>query len=173
MHAIKSAVIGFFSICVRQRRERSARMAERTGIDFVSAPFTRVARRGCRAMPADVRRRSRARATRTRFAARSLPRRGELLEFAIHRAPRSLHRVESRRQPSERRDQPSHPHARPVRDGSIHIHFRIGDTNQSLCVHKAPPWGHPTGDPPLPEPALPRRGKRNCHALKLKCTLNI
>src|SRR5271156_6225400 len=78
------------------------------------------------------------------FATRLIPRRGKLLDFAVHRAPRSLHRVDSRREPSERRDQPPHSHARLASDCSIHVHLWIRNVNQPLCIHKTSPWvNHP------------------------------
>jgi hypothetical protein len=79
------------------------------------------------------------RKTRGRFAASLVPRRGKLLDFAVHRSPRSIHRVHSRSQPSERRGQPPHPRARLAFDCPVHVHFRIGNANRPLSIHKAPP----------------------------------
>lgn len=72
-------------------------------------------------------------------AANLLPRRRELLELAVHRAPRRFHRIKSGRKPSERRDQPRHAHARSTPYGPVHVHFRIRNINQALYVHQAPP----------------------------------
>jgi hypothetical protein len=67
------------------------------------------------------------------------PGRRELVEFAIHRAPRSLQRVDSGRKPSERGGQPRRSDARRPSNDSIHVHFRIRYVRQPLCVHEAPP----------------------------------
>jgi hypothetical protein len=96
-----------------------------------------------------------------------LPRRGELLEFAIHGAPRRLHRVESRAEPSERRDQPPHLHTRRASDGPIHIQFRIGNVKQPLYVHEAPPEGIALGDPPLLHHPKGTETQLLCHVAKL------
>lgn len=77
--------------------------------------------------------------TTAMVAASLSPRRGELFEFAVHGAPRSLHRVDSRREPSECRNQPRNVDPRRAPDGAIHIHLRIRNTSQSLYVHEAPP----------------------------------
>jgi hypothetical protein len=78
--------------------------------------------------------------TTAMVAASLSPRRGELFEFPVHGAPRSLHRVDSRREPSECRNQPRNVDPRRAPDGAIHIHLRIRNTSQSLYVHEAPPW---------------------------------
>ena len=77
--------------------------------------------------------------TTAMVAASLSPRRGELFEFAVHGAPRSLHPVDSRREPSECRNQPRNVDPRRAPDGAIHIHLRIRNTSQSLYVHEAPP----------------------------------
>ena len=77
--------------------------------------------------------------TTAMVAARLSPRRGELFEFAVHGAPRSFHPVDSRREPSECRDQSRNVDPRRAPDGAIHIHLRIRNTSQSLYVHEAPP----------------------------------
>src|SRR5512146_1053388 len=96
-------------------------------------------------------------------AANLLPRRGELLEFAVHRAPRSFHRVKSRTEPPERREQPLHPHTRRASDDPFHVYFRIGNVKQLLHIHEAPPGvialefstpAQPPGD-----------AERNCRAM--------
>jgi hypothetical protein len=103
--------------------------------------------------------------TTAMVAASLSPRRGELFEFAVHGAPRSLHRVDSRREPSECRNQPRNVDPRRAPDGAIHIHFRIRNTSQSLYVHEAPPGV--TALEILRQP-LPLGGQnRKCRAIKL------
>ena len=114
----------------------------------------------------------RRRETTARFVASLVPRRGELLELAVHRPPRSLHRVDSRSKPSERRDQPRHPHARRPSDRSIHIHFRIRNVNQPLCIHEAPP-GVIALEILRSCPCPPSHEERNCHAIMLNRVLYI
>jgi len=77
--------------------------------------------------------------TTATVAASLSPRRGELFEFAVHGAPRSFHRVDTRREPSEGCNQPRNVDPGCAPDGAIHIHLRIRNTSQSLYVHEAPP----------------------------------
>jgi hypothetical protein len=93
----------------------------------------------CDYLPAAAQEPHRQRETTAMAAASLLPRRGKLLELAVHRAPRRLHRVGSRPEPSERRDQAPHPYARPGSDNSSHVHLRIREVVQLLYVHEAPP----------------------------------
>lgn len=101
--------------------------------------------------------------TTAMVAASLSPRRGELFEFAVHGAPRSFHRVDARREPSERCNQPRNVDPGRTPDGAIHIHFRIRHTSQSLYVHEAPPGV--TALEILRQPLPPQRLNRKCHAI--------
>ena len=101
--------------------------------------------------------------TTAMVAASLSPRRGELFEFAVHGAPRSLHRVDSRREPSERCNQPRNVDPRRAPDGAIHIHFRIRNTSQSLYVHEAPPGVTALEILRQPLPPAAAKSQVSCH----------
>ena len=111
--------------------------------------------------------------TTAMVAASLSPRRGELFEFAVHGAPRSLHRVDSRREPSECRNQPRNVDPRRAPDGAIHIHLRIRNTSQSLYVHEAPPGVTALEILRQPLPPGAAKSQMSCHKASFRLIHSI
>ena len=101
--------------------------------------------------------------TTAMVAASLSPRRGELFEFAVHGAPRSFHRVDAWREPSESCNQPRNVDPRRAPDGAIHIHLRIRNTSQSLYVHEAPPGVTALEILRQPLPPAAAKSQVSCH----------